>query len=430
VIAADETFGGTWPFKARFSDAPGFRMHYIEEGRGEPIVMLHGQPTWGYLYRRLIPPLALDHRVVVPDHMGFGKSETPSDRTYTLQTHVENLSALLDDLDLHDVTFVAQDWGGPIAAAYAVRNPGRVARLLLMNTATGLGETNGATPITESPWFQWVSEGRESGRYEAVLGNLGSTALSVMRLLGFERIGISTRTWVDAYSSPFPDEEACRGAIAFPLDLVDGTALPYLEEGRGEVEHLTAIPSMLIEGLADRAIPPDYAIAEYRSLWPEGRVVELPGVGHFCQEDAPETLLPLVRQFLDLNPITLTRRKGARRPDVDAAGIATIDERIDNETQRQLDTLLAAPNEQRANVAILLRVLKGLEDLELAETTEEQEAAYDELPEHVEGDDELDEVLAEIRSAAPVPPDDRAQWQRVRLARRAVIDRLAESIDD
>jgi haloalkane dehalogenase len=107
VIDADEAFDGTWPFAPRFTTRPGFRMHYVDEGSGEPVVCLHGEPTWGYLYRRFIPPLSAQHRVVVPDHMGFGKTETPPDCSYTLRTHVENLTALLvDELDLrvHDRT--------------------------------------------------------------------------------------------------------------------------------------------------------------------------------------------------------------------------------------------------------------------------------------------------------------------------------------
>src|SRR5262245_28781279 len=98
MIPAGETFDGTWPFVAHFCDAPGFRLHYVDEGAGEPIVCLHGEPTWGYLYRNFIPPLAESHRVIVPDHMGFGKSDTPQERTYTLQTHVENLTHLVESL--------------------------------------------------------------------------------------------------------------------------------------------------------------------------------------------------------------------------------------------------------------------------------------------------------------------------------------------
>jgi pimeloyl-ACP methyl ester carboxylesterase len=106
MASSHETFGGTWPFAPRFFDGNGFRMHYVEEGSGQPIICLHGEPTWGYLYRRFIPPLSQSHRVTVPDHMGFGKSETPRYRPYTFKTHVENLTGLIDALDLHDITVV------------------------------------------------------------------------------------------------------------------------------------------------------------------------------------------------------------------------------------------------------------------------------------------------------------------------------------
>ena len=96
MIQADETFDGTWPFAPKFCSAAGFSQHYVDEGNGRPVVMLHGQPTWGYIYRRFIAPIAANHRVIVPDHMGFGKSETPPDREYTLSVHVANLTALIE----------------------------------------------------------------------------------------------------------------------------------------------------------------------------------------------------------------------------------------------------------------------------------------------------------------------------------------------
>jgi haloalkane dehalogenase len=91
MIPAGEDFDGTWPFAPHFFDGSGFRMHYVDEGSGDPIVLLHGEPTWGYLYRRFIPRLRAHGRVIVPDHMGFGKSETPQDRTYSIREHVDNL---------------------------------------------------------------------------------------------------------------------------------------------------------------------------------------------------------------------------------------------------------------------------------------------------------------------------------------------------
>lgn len=108
-------------------------MHYIDEGNGDPIILLHGQPTWGYLYRNFIPPLSKTYRVIVPDHMGFGKSETPQDREYTLQAHVENLEALVNELKLSEITLVMQDWGARVGSCFALRNPDRVKRVCVVN---------------------------------------------------------------------------------------------------------------------------------------------------------------------------------------------------------------------------------------------------------------------------------------------------------
>jgi pimeloyl-ACP methyl ester carboxylesterase len=165
MIQAHETFDGTWPFAPRFCSAAGFQQHYVDEGGGRPVVMLHGQPTWGYIYRRFIGPLAEKNRVIVPDHMGFGKSQSPPDREYTLSTHVANLTALIEELDLHDITFVMQDWGGPIGIGYTVRHPERVHSLVLLNTVCGYGVAGRRdlpSPI-ESAWFRWILEGLPTG---------------------------------------------------------------------------------------------------------------------------------------------------------------------------------------------------------------------------------------------------------------------------
>lgn len=302
MIRAEETFNGTFPFKPRFSTAPGFRMHYVDEGQGKTILLLHGEPTWGYLYRHMIPSLAHHHRVVVPDQMGFGKSETPKDRAYSLRAHVENLTALIEDLDLHDLTLFGQDWAGLIITAYTVRHPERVKRLFYANTLNGHAQVDDpAVPqLSDSPWFKWIAEGADSGRYEAVLRNVGSTALSVMKILGFQNSAAVTDTWLRAYQSPFPTPEEAEGAYAWPLEAYTGSFADYIVEGLTEygLDTLRAKPAMLAEGLEDRAILPALAIANFRALWPHAPVVELPGVGHYCQEDAPQTLVALLRQFV------------------------------------------------------------------------------------------------------------------------------------
>ncbi len=302
MIPAEETFNSTFPFKPHFSTAPGFRMHYVDEGQGEPIVCLHGEPTWGYLYRNFIPPLSKTHRVIVPDHMGFGKSETPQDREYSLKAHVENLAALIEELDLKDITLVIQDWGGPIGAAYTLRHSERVKRLFLMNTICGYGAmVEGAPkfPRGDSPWFVWVRAAVEDGSYEEVMGNLGVTITAVMKkLIGFENSAAITRDWMDAYGGPFGTKDECKGAIEFPLDVVKNRIVPYVMEGRPMLENLRSKPAMLAEGMQDQAILPELAIGDFKALFPGAPVVELPEAGHFCQEDAPEKLVGLIQEFV------------------------------------------------------------------------------------------------------------------------------------
>ena len=113
----------------------GHRLHYLDEGSGPVIVMVHGNPTWSFYYRRLVSLLSKTHRVIVPDHLGCGLSDKPQDYSYTLENHIDNLSRLLSHLDVVDYSLVVHDWGGPIGLGCAVRHPERVERLLVFNTA-------------------------------------------------------------------------------------------------------------------------------------------------------------------------------------------------------------------------------------------------------------------------------------------------------
>lgn len=302
MIAEHADFDGTWPFRPHFNQTAGFRQHYIDEGLGRPVLLLHGQPTWGYIWRRFIPALAATHRVVVPDHMGFGKSETPADREYTLRTHVANLAALIDALNLRDITLVMQDWGGPIGIGYAVRNPARIHSVVAMNTVFGYGAAGRRdlpNPV-ETPWFQWIKEGQHTGRTEAVLSNLGSTLLSVMQIVGLERLDRVTPTMIHAYAAAFPTPADCKGAIEFPLDVITGRIKDFVREGAHGAAALRDKPALLIEGMLDRAIPAALAIADFSGIWPRGTVVQVADAGHFIQEDAPESVIPALQAFLGL----------------------------------------------------------------------------------------------------------------------------------
>ena len=303
MIKASETFEGTWPFTPNFFEGNGFLQHYIDEGpqQANPIILLHGEPTWGYLYRKFIPELSKKYRVIVPDMMGFGKSETPQDKEYTLKTHVENLSGLIDNLKLNSITFVGQDWGGPITAAYSIRNIDKVRGFVLINTLFGYSKEE--RPKNLSPWFQWINKHYQDKTLEGILGELGSTLLSVMKIPNFTNNNIINDTWINAYSSQFPDRASCKGAINFPLDALLNRIVPYVIEGikQGDLKSLCAKPAILAYGMKDNAIEPDYAIRDFKALFPDSKVIEMPNAGHYSQEDEPELLINLIKEFMKHN---------------------------------------------------------------------------------------------------------------------------------
>jgi len=305
MISADETFKGTWPFAPKYFNGNGFQQHYVDEGSktAETIICIHGEPTWGYIYRNFIPQLSDKYRIVVPDMMGFGKSETPQNKEYTLKTHVENLDNLIKYLDLKNITFVGQDWGGPITGAYAIRNLDRVKGFILINTLFGYSKEE--RPKTLTPWFKWIKKHYEAGTLNGILGELSSTLLSVMKIPNFTNNKIIDDNWLNAYSSQFPDRASCLGAINFPLDALLNRIVPFIVEGfkEGDFRGLCSKPAILAYGMQDKAIDPDYAIRDFKALFPESKVTKIQNAGHYSQEDEPQILIDLIKKFMKDNEI-------------------------------------------------------------------------------------------------------------------------------
>ncbi len=130
-----------FPYSPNYAEINGFRIHFIDEGEGEPILLLHGEPTWSYLYRKMIPLLKVNQRVITMDFIGFGRSDKLEDQeSYSFQLHKDTLQEFIQTLDLKDITFVVQDWGGLIGLTVAANNPERVKRLVIMNTGLPTGE--------------------------------------------------------------------------------------------------------------------------------------------------------------------------------------------------------------------------------------------------------------------------------------------------
>ncbi len=313
AVAADETFDGPWPFRARYTDAPGFGMHYVDEGSGpETLLLLHGEPTWSYLFRQQIHVWAARHRVIAVDHMGFGTSAAPQNRTYWLQDHIDNLECFVLALDLRDLTLGMHDFGGPAGMGLAIRHPDRIKRIVSVNGPTPAGQPDLIERITANvavaPWFQWILKAEKEGVLEQVLGQLDYNILSTLKLNGFERNEIINDTWLKAYRAPFPTPAHAAGAIGWAKGFATGAHEFETADGATKAE-LAMKPALAIWGEADRTLHAEHFLPLFSQAFPNGQLHRLPGAGHYSPEDAPEEVARLVAEFVGASAV----EKGVQR---------------------------------------------------------------------------------------------------------------------
>ncbi len=282
----DERFAGlpAFPFEPRYLDQDGLRMHFLDEGSGGPVLCLHGEPTWSFLYRKMIPGLAREARVVCPDYFGFGRSDKPADvEWYSFDRHYMSILRLVEELDLRALTVVVQDWGGPIGLRLAVEQPARVERLVIMNTGVG-----GGRPPSET-WLRFRAVVRAAGNdFEA--GRLIRT--SAVRGLGDDVVA--------AYDAPFPVPESKAGILAFPELVPAAPEHPNTAPMMAIREALRSWekPALVLFGDSDPIFRPEAAGAIAR-LIPGALPAELiSGAGHFVQEDAGEEAAVRIAEFL------------------------------------------------------------------------------------------------------------------------------------
>ena len=291
----DETFGGSFPFAPHYHSINGFDMHYVNEGSGEPVVMLHGDPTWGYLYRQFVPALSRHHRCIVPDHMGMGKSGVPLEPfPYRLQDHIANLEALLLHLDLQNITLVVHDWGGPLGLGFAVRHPQRIKRLVLLNTWAFAPWPGGPFPrlleiIRSERGENFVL--KKNGYLEpAILGTTHHT----------ENL---TPMVMEAYKAPYPTPETRTALLCWSRDIpVQETDASYAEMKRVELglPQFSKTPTLIVWGMKDPVLPAS-VLHRWQELYPQATTHEIEDASHFLQEDAPERIVEYIEEFLRTN---------------------------------------------------------------------------------------------------------------------------------
>ncbi len=291
-----ETFDGTFPFAPHYHDVNGFEMHYVDEGSGEPLLLVHGDPTWGYLWRKFIPPLAQHRRCIVPDQMGMGKSATPQHpNPYRLRHHIANLEGLVVHLDLHELTLVLHDWGGPVGLGVATRHPSRIKRLVLMNTWA-------FAPWPGAPFPRLLELIRSERGEKFVLEKNGYLEAALRGTTHHpEKL---TKTVMDAYRAPFPTPESRLAMLCWSRDIpVHETDPSYAEMKRIEegLPYFAGTPTLLVWGMRDPVLP-EPVLRTWQRVYPHAMTREIDDASHFLQEDAPDRIVSLIEAFLNATP--------------------------------------------------------------------------------------------------------------------------------
>lgn len=278
-----------YPFASHWLKIDGHQYHYLDEGQGAPLLMVHGNPTWSFAWRRLVKQLSKSYRVIAVDHMGCGLSDKPQDYPYTLATHIANLKTLIQELDLQDITLFAHDWGGAIGMGAAVDLPKRFSKFVLMNTA--------AFRSQEIPLRIAVCRIPLLGAWGVRGLNLFSSAAIKMAVEKHERMTAEIKA---GFLGPYNNWQNRVAVHRFVQDIPLKPSHPsydtlvHVEEGLAQFQ---GHPLLLIWGERDWCFTTNF-LDEFERRFPQAETLRIPDAGHYVFEDAHEIMLPRIEQFL------------------------------------------------------------------------------------------------------------------------------------
>ncbi len=283
-----------YPFVSRFLDLDGLRYHYLDEGAGEPVLMLHGNPTWSFYYRRLAMALRDRYRVIVPDHIGCGLSDKPADDRYpyTLDRRARDVEALLDHLNIkRNLTLVLHDWGGIIGMLCAHRRPERISRLIVFNTAAF------HLPAGKVfPWPLWLCRNTPLGPW--LVRGLNLFCLGASRVCSRRGLPVAVRR---GYLAPYRSWADRIAVLRFVQDIPLAPADPafaLVSDVQAGLAQFRDRPALICWGARDFVFD-DQFLRVWRQYLPQAEVHRFADAGHYVLEDAAEEIVPLVQGFLD-----------------------------------------------------------------------------------------------------------------------------------
>ena len=281
-------FQHEYPFKSHWIRTGRWIQHFVDEGKGSPLVMVHGNPTWSFAWRKLIQDLSANYRVIAIDHLGCGFSEKPQDDVYTLNQHIERMAQLVTGLNLHDITLFAHDWGGAIGMGCAGRHPELFKRFVLMNTA--------AFRSTHIPMRIAVCRIPLLGPFGVQRLNLFSKAATHMAVT--RPLESEARSGLLAPYDTFANRIAVR---EFVLDIPGNPAhrsYQTLVNVENSLASLADRPMQLIWGMKDWCFSPRF-LREFQRRFPNAAVHEIAQAGHYVFEDAADEIIKVSRRFLE-----------------------------------------------------------------------------------------------------------------------------------
>jgi haloalkane dehalogenase len=283
-----------YPFTSQFLTLNGWNYHYLDEGCGPPVVMLHGNPTWSFYYRNLIKALAPKYRTIVPDHMGCGLSDVPPPEAYDyrLQSRIENLEALLTHLNITlPITLVLHDWGGMIGMAYAVKNPQRISRLVILNTAAFLPPKR-----KKLPFRLWLVRNLPALAAPAVLG-LNIFARSALWMASQQGLSREVKQGLVAPYNSWKNRIATLKFVQdIPLEPPD-PSYRIVKKVEQNLYRLRDVPMQICWGEHDFVFDRDY-YNEWRRRFTQAKAEMYSQAGHYVLEDQPHKVIGRITHFL------------------------------------------------------------------------------------------------------------------------------------